>query len=237
MPKMRITEKNILITGTSGGIGKALAKHYLAMGNKVIGCSRKKSSLSELNYTHRLLDISNEKDVIKFFSFIRKEYSQLDVLINNAGIASMNHSLLTPIKTVEKILKTNIMGTFLFSREAAKIMKKNQTGRIINFSSIATPLKLEGESVYASSKAAINSLTETLSKEFAPFGITVNCIGPTPIKTNLIKSIPKVKIDDLIKRQAIKRFGEFSDISNVTDFFIRPESEFITGQVIYLGGV
>jgi 3-oxoacyl-[acyl-carrier protein] reductase len=129
------------------------------------------------------------------------------------------------------------MGNFVFSREAAKIMKKNQTGRIINFSSIATPLKLEGESVYASSKAAINSLTETLSKEFAPFGITVNCIGPTPIKTNLIKSIPKVKIDDLIKRQAIKRFGEFSDISNVTDFFIRPESEFITGQVIYLGGV
>jgi len=234
---MRITKKNILITGTSGGIGHALAKHYLAMGNKVIGCSRSESFISASNYYHKLLDISNEKDVIEFFSFIRKEYSELDVLINNAGIASMNHSLLTPIKTVEKILKTNIIGTFLFSREAAKIMKKNQTGRIINFSSIATPLKLEGESIYASSKAAINSLTETLAKEFAPFGITVNCIGPTPIKTNLIKSIPKGKIDALIQRQAIKRFGKYTDIANVTDFFIQPESDFITGQVIYLGGV
>ena len=116
-------------------------------------------------------------------------------------------------------------------------MKKNQYGRIINFSSVAAPLKLEGEAIYAASKAAIMSLTAILSRELAEFGITVNAIGPTPIQTDLIRGVPKDKLNNLIVRQAIQRFGNFSDISNVIDFYIKPESDFITGQAIYLGGV
>ena len=110
-------------------------------------------------------------------------------------------------------------------------------GRIVNFATVATPLKLEGEAIYAASKAAVVSLTEVLARELGPFGITVNAVGPTPVKTDLIRSVPAEKMEALLDRQAVRRYGEFRDITNVTDFFLRPESDFITGQVIYLGGV
>ena len=170
-------------------------------------------------------------------STVREKYGRLDNLINNAGIASMNHSMLTPLRSVEEIFGTNVIGTFLFCREASKLMSRRKFGRIVNFTTVATPLKLEGEAVYAASKAAIGSFTEVLARELAPFNITVNAIGPTPIETDLIKSVPKDKMERLLARQAIPRFGNFSDVSNVIDFYLQESSDFITGQNLYLGGV
>jgi len=227
----------MIITGTRKGIGKYLAEYYAEKEYQVIGCSRGDVDYKLDNYQHFSLDVSDERSVKKMFTIIRTTYGCLDILINNAGIASMNHTLITPISTVNKILNTNVVGTFLFCREAAKIMKKNQNGRIINFATVATPLKLEGEAIYASSKAAVVSLTQIIARELSDFGITVNAVGPTPIKTDLVRSVPKEKMDALISMQGIKRYGEFMDISNVIDFFIKPESDFITGQIIYLGGI
>jgi len=230
-------QRVLLVTGTSRGIGKYLAGYYAAQGYQVIGCSRRPASEHMANYRHFCLDITDEENIKQMFSEITREHGRLDVLINNAGIASMNHMLLTPTKVVRNIFETNFIGTFLCSREAAKLMKRQGAGRIINFTTVATPLKLEGEAIYASSKAAIISFTQIIAKELASFGITVNAIGPTPIETDLIKSVPEEKINNLLQLQAIKRLGEFSDVSNVIDFFLRPESDFITGQVLFLGGV
>lgn len=230
-------KKVVVITGTSKGIGRFLSEYYLAEGYNVIGCSRSEIDPYHKNYAHFAIDVSEEKQVKNMLSAVYKKYGRLDILINNAGIASMNHVLLTPYKTIEKVYKTNVFGTFLFCREAAKLMKKNSFGRIINFATVATPLKLEGEAAYASSKAAIESMTEIFARELAEFGITVNAVGPTPIATDLIKSVPKHKIDQLIARQSIKRLGEFRDVANVIDFYIRPESDFVTGQIVFLGGV
>jgi 3-oxoacyl-[acyl-carrier protein] reductase len=130
-----------------------------------------------------------------------------------------------------------VAGTFLFSREAAKLMKNRRYGRIVNFTSVAVPLKLEGESIYVASKAAVASLTEVLARELAAYGITVNAVGPTPIETDLIRSVPRDKIERLVARQAIPRLGRFEDVANVVDFFLRPESGFVTGQNLFLGGV
>jgi 3-oxoacyl-[acyl-carrier protein] reductase len=116
-------------------------------------------------------------------------------------------------------------------------MQKQKYGRIVNFTTVAVPLNLEGEAIYAASKSAVETLTRIMAKELGGFGITVNSIGPCPIETNLIKTVPKEKIQKLLDQQAIKRYGEFEDISNVIDFFIKPESSFVTGQVIYLGGI
>jgi 3-oxoacyl-[acyl-carrier protein] reductase len=230
-------KKIILITGSRKGIGYNLSIYYLGQGHIVIGCSRSECELSHENYKHYCLDVSNEKEVNDLFVVIRKQYGQLDILINNAGIASMNHTLLTPLSTVKKLFDTNFTGTFLFSRQAVKLMKKNNFGRIINFSTVAVPLNLEGEAIYAASKSAIEQFTKVFSKEVASMGITVNTIGPTPIETDLIKAVPKNKIDELIAQQAIKRLGNFDDIINIIDFYIDSKSNFITGQTLYLGGV
>ena len=232
-----IDQPVMIITGTRKGIGKYLAEYYVEKKYQVIGCSRSNVDYKLDNYQHFSLDVCDEKNVKRMFSQIRKSYGRLDILINNAGIASMNHALLTTMDTVYKIYGTNVFGTFLFCREAAKLMQRNQYGRIVNFSTVAVPLKLEGESIYASSKAAVISLTQILARELANIGITVNAIGPTPVKTDLIRSVPVEKLERLIERQAIHRYGEYGDIFNVIDFFIKPESDFITGQVIYLGGV
>jgi|TARA_B100002003_G_scaffold60938_1_gene56317 3-oxoacyl-[acyl-carrier protein] reductase len=233
-----VSEKPVVvITGTRTGIGKFLAEYYVKKGFYVIGCSRKQVDFELKNYQHFYLDISDEPAVKKMYNQVRKTYGRLDALINNAGIASMNHALLTTIDTVNKVFNTNVVGTFLSCREAAKLMQMNKFGRIINFTTVATPLRLEGEAVYASSKAAVVSITQILARELADMGITVNAIGPVPVKTDLIRAVPREKIESLINRQAIRRYGEFKDIVNVIDFFLKKESNFITGQVIYLGGI
>ena len=230
-------KKVILITGTRKGIGKELAEYYLSLGFIVIGCSRSPGTIVNSDYRHHELDVSNEKDVVKMVRTTKKEFSRIDILLNNAGIASMNHFLTTSYNTVQNIFNTNFLGTFIFSREVSKVMMKQKYGRIVNYTTVASALRLEGEAVYAASKGAIENFTQTISKEVAPYNITVNAIGPTPVETDLIKTVPKDKIVALLDKQAIKRFGTFEDIKNVIDFFIDDKSEFITGQIIYLGGI
>jgi 3-oxoacyl-[acyl-carrier protein] reductase len=233
----------MIITGTRKGIGRYLVDYYVEKGYQVVGCSRfpmepALEGASSLDaYGHYCLDVGDEHAVKSMVGNVYKKYGQIDILINNAGIASMNHSVLTPFSTVRNIFSTNVFGSFLCAREAAKVMMKRKYGRIVNFATVATPLKLEGEATYAASKAAVKSYTEILAKELAAFNITVNAVGPTPVKTDLIKNVPEEKIQALIDAQAIKRLGEYGDISNTIDFFIARESDFITGQTIYLGGI
>jgi 3-oxoacyl-[acyl-carrier protein] reductase len=229
--------KIFIITGTRKGIGKQLAEHYLSLSYNVIGCSRGKSSIDHPNYAHFELDVADEKMVMNMVRTVKKQYGRIDVLINNAGIAAMNHMLTTPYRSAKKVFDTNFFGTFLFSREVSKVMMKQKSGRIVNYTTVAVALKLAGEAVYAASKAAIESFTRVSAKELGEFGVRVNAIGPTPVPTDLIRNVPKEKLEELLRQQAIHRFGEFEDVLNVIDFFIDEKSEFITGQVIYLGGV
>ena len=229
--------RTIVISGARKGIGRFLAEYYLARDYQVVGCSRSSSDLAHPRYKHFACDVTMEEEVLALFNILRNTCESIDVLINNAGVASMNHSLLTPGSTARKIIDTNFYGTFLMSRECAKVMQLGKWGRIVNFVSVALPLKLEGEAVYASSKAAVLTLTQILASEYASFGITVNAVGPAPTETDLIRGVSEEKIAELVQKQAIKRLGFFRDISNVVDFFISSLSDFVTGQVIYLGGV
>lgn len=226
-----------LISGTSRGVGKELAKYYCDLNHIVIGCSRSTTDFQHKNYVHITADISKEDDIINIFKYIRLNYKRLDNLINNAGIASINTSLLTPYNIAENIFKVNFLASFLFAREASKLMMKNKFGRIINIGSVDIPLKVDGNALYAASKSAVEVYSSILAKEVASYGITVNTIALTPIKTTLLQDIQTDKIDMVINMLTLKRYAKISDITNVIDFFMKKESEFITSQIISLGGV
>ncbi|MBI4708370.1 MAG: SDR family NAD(P)-dependent oxidoreductase [Candidatus Omnitrophica bacterium] len=236
---MKNKNKVVVITGDSKGIGRYLTEYYLKKGFVVAGCSRLESGLNtkSRSYSHFRLDVSQEDQVVKTVRSIFHRFKGIDILINCAGIASLNHALLTPAETVDRIFAVNFKGTFLMSRECSKFMKINRCGRIVNISSVAVPLKIEGEAIYAASKSAVATFSEIFAKEVAPFNITCNCVGPTPIETDLIKNVPVEKIDRIINSLSLKRMGKFIDVANAIDFFVKDESGYVTGQTIYLGGV
>jgi 3-oxoacyl-[acyl-carrier protein] reductase len=226
-----------LITGTRKGIGRHLAEHLAARGYLVEGCSREQPDWTLENYTHHVADVTQEDQVVRMMTAIQRRHGRLDVAIANAGIASMNHSLLTPVSTLDQIMATNFRGAFLVCREAAKLMKSRNFGRIVTLGTVALPMRLEGEAMYAASKAAVVAFTRILAREVGTWGITCNIVGPTPVETDLIRGVPEEKIQKIIDGLAVKRLGRVEDVSNVIDFFIRPESGYITGQAVYLGGV
>jgi 3-oxoacyl-[acyl-carrier protein] reductase len=227
----------MLITGARKGIGRHLAEHYLKRGWLVEGCSRGESNIEDANYHHFSLDVAEEKPVRSMIADISKRHGRIDAVLNNAAIATMNHVLLTPAKTANRMLEVNVTGTMLVCRDVAKVMIRRRYGRIVNFTTIVAPIALAGEAIYAASKSAVVTLTRILAFELGQWGITCNSFGATPIMTDMIKGVPKDKVDAVVNNLAIKRLGTPEDCANVCDFFVSPESDNITGQVIYLGGI
>lgn len=232
------TDKVILITGSRKGIGKYLVEYYSSHGYEVFGCSREPANFSFPNYIHYQCDVTQERHVRKMLRQIKEKSGHLDILINNAGInLTLHPTMLVSYQKALKTVEVNLMGTFLMCRESAKLMMQNSFGRIINFSSMAVKHEVEGEAIYTASKAAIISFTKVLAKELFPLGITCNVISPSAIETNLMQGIDENSLKEVLSRNAIKTLGKLEDISNSIDFYIKPESDAITGQVVYLGGV
>jgi 3-oxoacyl-[acyl-carrier protein] reductase len=225
-----------LVTGSSKGIGRHLAEHLVRAGYRVVGCSRKEANWTLDGYEHRVADVGVESEVVALVDGIRRRHGGLSILVNNAGVASMNSLLLTPGETIERIVRTNFVGAVFAARESAKAMLPARFGRIVNLTSVAVPLALEGEAVYAASKSAVETFTKILARELGPSGITVNAVGPPPVDTDLIRGVPSEKLDALVARLAIRRRATPDEVARVVDFFIAPDNGGVTGQVVYLGG-
>ncbi len=232
-----MTDRCILVTGSSRGIGAELVRHFLERGDRVAGCARGSAPTKHECYEHFLTDIADEAAVRDLLRDLRKRWGRLDVLINNAGIARMNPMALTPFETARRVITTNFLGTFLCTHAAIRLLRRSAAGRIVNLTTVAVPLRLDGESVYAASKSAVEMFTRIVAREIAPFGITCNAVGPSPVRTHLTESVPADTISRLIGRQPIARWAEPDDVINVIDFFLQPESGMVTGQIVYLGGV
>jgi len=228
-------QKVMVITGTSRSIGKYLAEYYVGKGFQVIGCSRGSVDHELKNYQHFCLDVSDEPEVKEMFSEIRRTHNRLDVLINNAGIALANYTLLTSYKAVESILNTNVMGTFLLCREALTFMMKNKYGRIVNLSTIRVPLASVGCSMYSASKAAIEQFSRVLAKEVASYGITVNVLRLSMVKhSGMVEALSNDDVLDLLKHTTTKSELDFEDITHTMDFLISEKSKMVTGEILMI---
>jgi 3-oxoacyl-[acyl-carrier protein] reductase len=152
-------------------------------------------------------------------------------------VLTSQYAMIMPASAAQAMVNVNIMATFLVSREAAKMMRKAKWGRIVNVSSMAVCLEPEGDSVYAACKAAVTTLSNVMAKEFASLNITCNTLGITAIETDMLRQLPRDKIDQVVAGIPIPRFATADDILNVVDFFASERSSYITAQTVYLGGV
>ena len=226
----------MVITGTSRGIGLEVAKHFLKKGYVIEGCSRHEPALQEADYNHTKIDVANEDMVCSWVRDIKKKHKRIDVVINNAGFApAAVPVLMTKGKLLEEVLKTNVMGSYFVSREAAVVMVPKRFGRIINVSSMAVGLHEEGTAAYSASKSAIVEFTRIMAKELAPLGITCNVIAPSMYKTEAVEALGEEVIARAIGKLTIKRTVTIDEICHILEFLVSPLSGIVTGQVIHMG--
>jgi 3-oxoacyl-[acyl-carrier protein] reductase len=226
----------VVVTGSSRGIGMSLAGHFLDQGARVIGLTRKPTTIVHKSYTHHVCDVRDEKAVRATFRRIGKD-STVDILVNNAGVLDSQHSFMLTAASARDMLLTNVLGSFLASREAAKLMRARSVGRIINIGSMAAIVEHTGDSIYAASKAGLATMTSVLAREFAPYNITCNTVGITAIESGMLRQLPRDKVDAVIADLPMPRYATDLDVFNVVDFLASARSSYITGQTIYLGGV
>lgn len=227
----------MLITGTSRGIGRQLASHYAKNGYRVIGCSRGPVEEQMQNYHHVCADVTNEIQLKELLGIIRKEYGRLDVLINNAGIASGTYAILASADHIRSVYETNVIAPILLAREAVKLMKRKTFGRIINISSIHVPLSTIGTSIYGSAKRSIEQFARVLSREVGPYGITVNTIGLSYVQDSGMAEEANSEVISKISAQlALTIHISLSDVTHCLDFYLSAQAGSITGQTIYTSG-
>ena len=222
----------IIVTGGTSGLGEKIVADLRIKGEDVFTISRKNID----SENHIQCDVGNYKQLKKAYSEISSKKISVSAVVNCAGIASMNLALTTPPEVSEKIIKTNLLGTIFSNQVFAPLLIKSKFGRIINFSTIAVSLGLQGESVYVASKAGVEAFSRVLAKELSSFNITVNCIAPGPIKTNLLKHVSQKQIQNIVNQQIQKKIMEASDVSDIVNLLLDPKSNKITGQVFHVGG-
>lgn len=231
-----------IVTGGASGIGEAIVSRLILENCFVISVDvdeRKNQQRSDEAGKNCLrsysADISDETQVTELFRTMTAEYGRVDVLVNNAGIIRDNMIWNMSLDDYEKVLDVNLKGPWLMSREAARIMKSQNTGRIINIVSRAW-LGNRGQSNYSASKAGLVALTRVLALELGKYNVLVNAVAPGLINTPLTQKLDREVLDRLIAAQPTRSMGEPGDIANVVAFLSAPGTGFITGQTIYVDG-
>jgi NAD(P)-dependent dehydrogenase (short-subunit alcohol dehydrogenase family) len=231
-----------IVTGAAKGIGKAIARRLVKDGCFIIAADIDRENGPSLEADLRssaarfmYCDVQSENEVQDLFKRIISEYKRLDILINNAGIIKDNLIYKMSVEDFESVIDINLKGTWLMCREAAKIMRDQKSGRIVNIASRAL-LGNPGQSNYSASKAGIVGLTRVLALELGRYNVLVNAVAPGLIDTPLTQSLPRDVLDKLIQAQPTKTMGKPEDIANAVSFLVNEQNRFITGQTIYVDG-
>ena len=232
---------NILITGASGEIGKELVKKFVSLGGNVLGSGTKTEKLDLLKKEYpkikvKKFDMSDDSRIEEFIDNVALELGGLDILINNAGINMDNLSLRMKDDEWKKVININLTSTFLLSKYAIKKMLKNKFGRIVNITSVVGHTGNLGQSNYSASKAGIIGMSKSLAIEYAKKNITVNCVSPGFIISDMTMNIAeKVKLY-LTSRIPMGKLGTGEDVSNCVAFLSSTEASYITGETIHVNG-
>jgi len=224
----------IIVTGASRGLGKAITERLTERGEHVIGLVR---STDGLEIEGIECDVSDYSSVKKAARIVKKMGEPVEAFINAAGVASMNLAVTTDESTVQKLIQTNLVGTIYCCQLFAPIMLRQKHGSFINFSTIAVALALKGESVYAASKAGVESFSRTFAREMADFNVRVNCIAPGPIRTDLLRGITDAQIEKITSQQIIQKQFEKSDVCDLVELLMDRRASSLSGQTLNIGGV
>ncbi len=224
----------ILITGCSRGLGKAITDRLTEKGEEVVGLSR---SIKGLSIEAIECDVSDYISVKNAYREVKRIKKPLKAFINAAGVASMNLAVTSDDITIQKLIQTNLVGTIYCCQLFAPIMLRQKYGIFINFSTIAVALALKGESVYAASKAGVESFSRAFAREVADFNVRINCIAPGPIRTDLLKGVTDKQIQKIISQQLIPKQFQKSDVCDLVELLIDDRSASLSGQVLNVGGV
>ena len=231
-------KRNIFISGASRGIGKSMAKHFAKSNFNVVGTSRNNFKFDDdlENLLPIKLDVTSRNDVKDCFDELKSKNLLPDILINNAGITADQLFLRMSDDDWDNVINTNLTGTFNLTKIFLKNMIKNKFGRIINISSISGLMGNPGQVNYSSSKAALNGFTKSLAKEVGSRNITVNCVAPGFIDTDMTSYIEENERNKILKKIPLNKFGSPEDISKLVMFLISDEASYITGQTISIDG-
>ena len=233
--------KKILITGATGGIGGSLVNKFISLNGGVLGTGTKTEKLNLLQKSNPSLkilkfDISDHSKIEGFIETAAKELGGLDILINNAGVNVDNLSLRMKDEEWKKVIDINLTSTFLLSKYAIKKMLKNKFGRIVNITSIVGHSGNLGQSNYSASKAGIIGMSKSLAIEYAKKNITVNCVSPGFIVSDMTSSLPEKVKEQLTSRIPMARLGNGDDVSNCVAFLSSDTTSYITGETIHVNG-
>ena len=238
---MNFKGKKILVTGATGGIGGAIVKKFLSLNASVLGTGTNLEKLNLLkNEFPSLLteqfDISKHEKIEEFIEKVFSSLGGLDILVNNAGITKDNLVLRMTGEEWQKVIDINLTSTFYLCKSAIKKMLKNKFGRIVNITSIVGHTGNVGQGNYSASKAGVVAMSKSLAIEYAKKNITVNCVSPGFIKTNMTDNISEKFKSELISRIPMNRLGTGEDISNTIAFLSSESSSYITGETIHVNG-
>ena len=233
--------KNIIITGATGGIGGSLVKKFISLNGNVLGTGTKVEKLSQLEKENsglkvKKFDISNHSKIEEFIENASNELGGLDILINNAGVNVDNLSLRMKDEEWKKVIDLNLTSTFLLSKYAIKKMLKNKFGRIVNITSIVGHSGNLGQSNYSASKAGIIGMSKSLAIEYAKKNITINCVSPGFIVSDMTNNLPEKVKDQLTSRIPMARLGNGDDVSNCVAFLSSETTSYVTGETIHVNG-